>query len=96
MKMFSECSGGCCVCACSGFCLAGHGDDCFSLVSKERIIKNLDEEKYPSYTQQMIDTLKNVYGYEYYEEKVKVCTIKENDQVAKLQALTPEEKGFIH
>jgi len=35
MKMFSDCSGPCLVCACkSGMCLAGHGDDDFSLADK--------------------------------------------------------------
>lgn len=65
MKFFSDCSGECCVCGCGGFCLAGHGDDDFCLASKERIIENLDNGKYPSYTDYMINTLKNVYGYEY-------------------------------
>ena len=36
MKMFSDCSGECCVCACGGFCLAGIGDDDFSPASKEK------------------------------------------------------------
>lgn len=65
MKMFSDCSGECCVCACGEFCLAGHGDDDFFLASKEKIIENLDNGKYSSYTDYMINILKNVYGYEY-------------------------------
>jgi len=65
MKMFSDCSGECCVCACGDFCLAGHGDDDYSLASKERIIARLDKGEYPSYTDYMINTLKVVYGYEY-------------------------------
>ncbi len=65
MKMFSDCSGECCVCNCGRFCIAGHGDDNFSLASKNHIIENLDNGKYPSYTDYMIKTLKNVYGYEY-------------------------------
>ena len=65
MKMFSDCSGECCVCACGEFCLAGHGDDDFFLASKEKIIENLDNGKYSSYTDYMINTLKNVYRYEY-------------------------------
>lgn len=65
MKMFSDCSGECCVCACGGFCLAGHGDDDFCLASKEKIIENLDKGYYPSYTDYMIGTLKSMYGYEY-------------------------------
>lgn len=63
--MFSSCSGECCVCACSGCCLAGNGDDDFSLASKEKIINNLDTEQFSSFTDYMINTLKNVYGYEY-------------------------------
>lgn len=27
MKMFSDCSGECCVCAVGNHCVAGHGDD---------------------------------------------------------------------
>lgn len=63
--MFSNCSGECCVCACGDFCLAGHGDDDYSLASKERIIARLDKGEYLSYTDYMINTLKVVYGYEY-------------------------------
>lgn len=67
MKMFSDCSGECCVCVCGAVghgCLAGHGDDDFSLASKEQIIENLDKDRYYN-TNHMIETLKNVYGYEY-------------------------------
>lgn len=65
MKMFSECSGECCVCSNGGFCLAGHGDDDFSLASKEKIIQNLDEGKYSNYTEYMIKCLANEYSYVY-------------------------------
>lgn len=65
MKMYSDCSGECCVCACGMFCLAGHGDDDFCLASKEQIIENLDNNRYRSYTDYMITTLRNVYNYEY-------------------------------
>ena len=65
MKMFSDCIGKCCVCAYDEFCLAGHGDDDFCLASKEKIIENLDKEKYPSHTDHMIKVLKNEYRYDY-------------------------------
>ena len=65
MKMFSDCSGECCVCACGGFCLAGHGDDDFTPASKESVIDNLDNGKYPNYTEYMIQYLSNQYGYIY-------------------------------
>ena len=65
MKMFSDCSGECCVCSHGDFCLAGHGDDDFSPASKEKIIENLDEGRYPSYTEYMIKHLANRYGYIY-------------------------------
>lgn len=65
MKMFTDCSGECCVCVCGDFCLAGHGDDDYFLASKEQIIARLDKGKYSSYTDYMINTLKVVYGYEY-------------------------------
>ena len=65
MKIFSDCSGECCVCSHGGFCLAGHGDDDFSPASKEKIIENLDEGYYPSYIDYMINYLANRYGYIY-------------------------------
>lgn len=65
MKMFSDCSGECCICACGDLCLAGHGDDNFCLASKEQIIERLDKGKYKSYTDIMIDVLKHRYDYDY-------------------------------
>jgi hypothetical protein len=64
MKMFSDCSGECCICACGGFCLAGHGDDDFSPATKEQVIKRLNEGSYPRYRQMMINYLKQ-FGIEY-------------------------------
>lgn len=37
MKLFSDCSGPCFICKCSGFCLAGHGDDDFIPISLEKM-----------------------------------------------------------
>lgn len=67
MKMFSDCSGECCVCANGNGCLAGHGDDHFRLASKEKIIDNLNEGRYPygNDRELMIETLKKEYGYDY-------------------------------
>lgn len=65
MKMFSNCSGECCVCAHNWCCIAGHGDDDFSPASKERIIENLDKDFYPSYTNYMIKYLADKYNYIY-------------------------------
>ena len=76
MKMFSDCSGECCVCACGDFCLAGHGDDDYSLASKEQIIARLDKGEYSSYRNTMIDTLEKVYGYKYNCSKEYVLSIK--------------------
>ena len=64
MKMFSECSGECCICACGDFCIAGHGDDNFCLASVKQIIDKLDRGTYTSYVDYMIDFLKES-GYEY-------------------------------
>lgn len=64
MKMFSDCSGECCICACGGFCLAGHGDDDFSPATKEQVIKRLNEGSYPRYRQTMINYLKQ-FGIDY-------------------------------
>lgn len=65
MEMFSSCSGECCVCACGGCCLAGHGDDDFSPASKEKIIENLDNNKYQYHRKYMIDYLLEHYNYKY-------------------------------
>lgn len=68
MKMFSGCSGECCVCACGGCCLAGHGDDDFYPASKEKIIENLDNRRYESYREYMINYLKEKYEFDYQEK----------------------------
>lgn len=41
MKLFSDCSGPCILCACSGGCLAGHGDDDFCPASSDTLFKRL-------------------------------------------------------
>lgn len=64
MKMFTDCSGECCVCALGSFCLAGHGDDDFSPASKEEIIRRLENGEWKSCRQYMIDYLKTRYGIE--------------------------------
>lgn len=69
MKMFSDCSGKCCLCACGEGCLAGHGDDDFCPASKEQIIERLDKGQYKSYTQIMKDHLKYQFGYDYDKQK---------------------------
>lgn len=58
MKMFSDCSGECCVCACGGGCLAGHGDDDFHPASTEQIVKRLETGQYSSYRDIMIGELR--------------------------------------
>lgn len=65
MKMFSDCSGECCICDCSGGCLAGHGDDDFIPASKEKIIENLDNNRYERYREYMIKYLKEKYNFDY-------------------------------
>jgi hypothetical protein len=57
MKMFSDCSGECCVCACGNGCLAGHGDDDFFPASNQQIIERLNNGKYTNYRQTMIAEL---------------------------------------
>lgn len=44
MRMFSNCSGTCYTCACSGMCLAGHGDDDYMPASKESIVERANKE----------------------------------------------------
>lgn len=64
--MFNDCDGECCICSKGGYCAAGHGDFVYStLADKEQIIDRLDNGKYHDYRQLMIETLKNVYNYEY-------------------------------
>ena len=64
MKIFTDCSGECCICCCGDFGLAGHGDDDFSLATKEQVIKRLNRGSYPGYRQMMIDYLKK-FGIDY-------------------------------
>lgn len=64
MKIGSDCSGECILCANSGFCLAGHGDDDFFPATKEQLISRVknaecDWEK----TKIIIATLWNVHRY---------------------------------
>lgn len=74
MKMFSDCSGECCVCACGNGCLAGHGDDDFCPASSQQIIERLNNGEYPNYRQTMIaELLKRGVVY------VKPISNKEND-----------------
>ena len=64
MKLFSDCSGECCVCACGGGCLAGHGDDDFYPATKEQVIDRLDKAQYKDYKDYMIGYLAGM-GYHY-------------------------------
>lgn len=66
MKMFSDCSGECCLCGVGQGCLAGHGDDDFYPATKEQIIERLDNGQFPSYRQMMIDHLKRAFNYDYH------------------------------
>ena len=66
MKMFSDCSGECCLCACGEGCLAGHGDDYYCSASDEQIIERLNKGRYPDYREIMINELKRRgINYEY-------------------------------
>ena len=65
MKMFSDCSGECCVCSCGDFCLAGHGDDDYGPASKEQVIGRLNKGKYKGYEQMMKSYLRNKFNYDY-------------------------------
>lgn len=69
MKMFSDCSGECCVCFIRKGCLAGHGDDYFCVASKDEIIRRLDENEYLYYREFMVEFLKNHYNYDYENER---------------------------
>ena len=72
MKMFSDCSGECCVCAMgAGRCLAGHGDDDYSPATKEEIIRRLDEGLYKGQRRTMKHYLSLIHHYDYDAEKSK-------------------------
>ena len=65
MKLFSDCSGDCFSCACSGFCLAGHGDDDYTPASKEEVLKRYyDKTKWISCKNEIKKYLENTYGIE--------------------------------
>lgn len=70
MKMFSDCSGECCVCGCGHGCAAGHGDDDFYRATKEQIIYRLDNGEYRNDTNEMIKALKDWYDYDWIAEKL--------------------------
>lgn len=65
MKMFSDCSGECCICAHGDFCIAGHGDDYFQEAGIEKIIERLNKGQYPWHKDYMESYLKNKYSYSY-------------------------------
>ena len=71
MKMFSECSGECCVCSCGDFCIAGNGDDDYNPASKEQVIRRLNKGEYKGYEQTMKRYLKRAFRYDYDDSNVK-------------------------
>ena len=56
MKMFSDCSGECIVCVGSGGCLAGHGDDDFAPMGRERLQKIVETGYHPGWKRQLPET----------------------------------------
>lgn len=69
MKMFSQCSGECCVCRCGTACLAGHGDDDYIPARKEQVIDRLDKGMYPNYRKQMKEYLLERFSFNYEERE---------------------------
>ena len=66
-----------CVCQClacvgyGGHCLAGIGDNDFSIAPKEEIIKRLDEGKGSDYDRKIAkDILKSEYNHDYEDLKI--------------------------
>ena len=66
MKMFTDCSGECCICVNGDFCLAGHGDDDYWPATKEQVIERLVKGQYESYKQTMKDYLRDKFDYTYF------------------------------
>jgi hypothetical protein len=55
MEFFTRCSGECIVCACSGGCIAGHGDDDFIPASKEMLMTILETKKWAGRDRMLTD-----------------------------------------
>ena len=93
MKMFSDCSGECCLCANGGGgCLAGHGDDEYWPANKEQIIERLDKGQFSDHTQTMKNYLKNRFKYDYDKERIeRVPDLMEPITPENLHELTPGE-----
>ena len=69
-KFFTECSGPCVLCACDGDCLAGHGDDYFSLASKEQLGERYREKRCRKEDLERIaHELLTTYGYDIHKEE---------------------------
>ena len=70
MKMFSQCSDECCVCACGEpGCIAGPADDDFYPATKDEIINRLYTNKFSSSRDYMVSYLSFMYNYEYGKEE---------------------------
>ena len=69
MKMFTDCSGECCVCKYGDNCSAGHGDDDYCDATKEQVIERLNNGSYAYCKEIMIAYLRDYFNYEYKEKK---------------------------
>lgn len=90
MKMFTNCSGVCCLCSCGSYCLAGHGDDHYYPATKDQLIKRLNNGEYPYFTNTMKKYLLDVYDYDYDKECKDVSPVKDTEEyqyVAKQKVL---------
>ena len=85
--MFSSCNE-CFICANSGGCLTGNGEDLFCMASKEKIIDNLDYGRFPEHEDQMIKTLKYEYGHDYDRSK---CNSKKEENTYEYEPLNLED-----
>jgi dCMP deaminase len=66
MKHFSECSGECITCTSHGHCLAGIGDDDYSVADKAELIKRIKNHKLSEHNQNEIKrVLKEEYHFDY-------------------------------
>lgn len=79
--MFSipDCSGRCCVCKCSGHCIAGRGDDYFTPASREEIQRRIDSGEYLDDRDCMINYMEN-----HHDDIDRIAHMKESINVSEL------------
>lgn len=63
MKLFTDCSGECCICQNGDFCLTGNGEDDYEPATRNQVLERLREGKYASYRVCMVKYLYETFGF---------------------------------